>query len=190
MEVEGEGLVEGDADGAGLIRGGGGVDGGGDEGDDVADGVVVDAFDGGFNGGAGEVGEAAEGPFFTDGEGGDGFDDEGVGDDLGVGWGGLGVAEVLLGEAVLPGVLVVVAAGEVAPGGLAGAGGDDLGSLVFGFGTDELEEGCGGGGIDGVVEEKEDAAGAGGADSLGAGNGEGLGGEGLEFFGRDGGAVG
>ena len=82
FEIEWEGLVERDADGPGVVGGGGRVDGRCGEGDDVSDDVVIDFLDGRRFGGVGEGCEEAEGPLIADGEGRYGLYDDGVLDHL------------------------------------------------------------------------------------------------------------
>ena len=175
LEVEGKRLVQAHPDRARDVGSGGGVNGGGDEGDDVADAVVIDAIGGGGVAGIWKVVEATKGPLVSDGKWRDGFDDDGVFDDCRVGRFGVSVAERLSGEAFLPVGLVVVAAAEISPSGFAGAGGDDLGFLVFGFRAHELKERSGGDRVDGVVKKEELSSGSAGTDSTGSEDAEGLG---------------
>ena len=63
-------------------------------------------------------------------------------------------------EEFLPGLAVIIAACQISPSGLPGAGGDDEGALLLGLGAGEVEKGSRGEWVDVVIEDKDVSAGA------------------------------
>ena len=172
-----------------MIRGSERKNAFGDEGDDITDGVVINVVRACGSCCVGKVCETSKGPLVSDGKRGDGFDNDGMLNDIGIEGCGVCVADAFAGVSFVPRRFVVVAVAEVTPGGLSGAGSDDLGFLLFGFRADELEERCCRGGVDVVVENQELTAGADGAHAAAADDAKGFGGDGLELLGGDDGAV-
>ena len=95
-------MVKGDPNGAGLIGSGHGNHELGGKRNDVSKCVVIDGVYGCGAFCIWEGGKTTKRPELTNGKGGDGFDDEGVFDDLGGIRGGVAITTVFSGEPFLP----------------------------------------------------------------------------------------